>query len=60
MASLINEAMAVFYITFWRGAANPQSGEINDCSDEIYDLTPDLHYKYIYKISFYIFEIMES
>ena len=44
MASLINEVMAVFYITFWRGAANPQSGEIIDCSDEIYDLTPDLHY----------------
>jgi len=44
MASLINEVMYVLYITFWRGAANPQIVEINDCSDQFYDLTPDLHY----------------
>ena len=32
------EVMSIFDIMFWRGVANPQSGETADCNDQIYDL----------------------
>ena len=32
------EVMSIFDIMFWRGVANPQSGETSDCNDQIYDL----------------------
>jgi len=32
------EVMSIFDIMFWRGVANPQSGEVADCNDQIYDL----------------------
>ena len=39
MVDLIDEEiMSNFDIMFWRGIANPQSGELNDCNDQIHDL----------------------
>ena len=39
MADLINEeVMSILDTMFWRGVANPQSGELQDCNDQIYDL----------------------
>ena len=39
MVDLIDEEiMSIFDIMFWRGIANPQSGELNDCNDRIHDL----------------------
>ena len=39
MVDLIDEEiMSIFDIMFWRGIANPQSGELNDCTDQIHDL----------------------
>ena len=32
------EVMSIFDKMFWRGVANPQSGETADCDDQIYDL----------------------
>ena len=32
------ETLSIFDIMFWRGVANPQSGETYDCTDQIYDL----------------------
>ena len=39
MVNPINaDVIAIFDIMFWRGVANPQSGEMYDCKNEIYDL----------------------
>ena len=41
MVNPINaDVLAIFdiIIMFWRGVANPQSGEMYDCKNEIYDL----------------------
>jgi len=39
MVNPINaDVIAIFDIMFWRGVANPQSGETYDCKNEIYDL----------------------
>ena len=39
MVNPINaDVLAIFDIMFWRGVANPQSGEMYDCKNEIYDL----------------------
>ena len=36
---LINDDVRlIFDIMFWRGVANPQSGETYDCNDQLYDL----------------------
>ena len=32
------DVTAIYDIMFWRGVANPQSGETYDCKNEIYDL----------------------
>jgi len=32
------QMLELFDIMFWRGVANPQSGEFYDCSDEVYSL----------------------
>ena len=32
------ETLSIFDIMFWRGVANPQSGETYDCNNQIYDL----------------------
>ena len=39
MVNPINaDVLAIFDRMFWRGVANPQSGEMYDCKNEIYDL----------------------
>ena len=39
LAGLINQdVMSMLDIMFWRGVSNPQSGELEDSSDQIYDL----------------------
>ena len=39
LADLIDEEVRpVFDIMFWRGIANPQSGEMYACNDQIYVL----------------------
>jgi len=32
------DTLQVFDIVFWKGIANPQSGVVNDCNDQINDL----------------------
>ena len=39
MADLITEEIgSIFDIMFWRAIANPQSGVMDDCNDQIHEL----------------------